>query len=253
MHPLSICYFSFHVLARPVWFHTTQWGKKFKRKVLSFWLAHWQTRTIQYRRRLTGRLKWPGGLWKFLLSSLPYQRGRALALWRLNRAWLGMSKLWYLKKKQGHFKLTGIEVLTANKNKGRCCIVPFTKDKKRLERFNVIGPKLFNNLPKELRNMKCLLEDFKINLDTFLMCVPDEPPCPGLVPGATDMILSKPSNSLLHQVQRACREGLLSGWRDQIKIWGRFFTWRTQFNSVDTVLTIAMMLKLSIENKNKNK
>ena len=126
--------------------------------------------------------------------------------------------LYVWKVLQGLVPNPGIEELTANENRGRRCIVPFTRDKKRLESFNVIGPKLFNNLPKELRNMKCLLEDFKISLDTFLMCVPDEPPCPGLVPGATDMILSKPSNSLLHQVQRAWREGLLSEWRDQIKI-----------------------------------
>ena len=40
----------------------------------------WQTRTMQYRRRLTGRLKWPGGLWKFWSSSIPHQRGRVIAL-----------------------------------------------------------------------------------------------------------------------------------------------------------------------------
>ena len=66
----------------------------------------WKTRTIQYRRRLAGRLEWPEGLWKFWSSSLLHQRGRALALWRLNRAWLGMTKFGYLKNKQGHFKLT---------------------------------------------------------------------------------------------------------------------------------------------------
>ena len=62
-----------------------------------------QTETIQYRRRLTGRRDWPVVFWKFLLSSLPHLRGRALALWWLNRAWLGMSKFGYLNKKQGHF------------------------------------------------------------------------------------------------------------------------------------------------------
>ena len=74
--------------------------------VVIVWEALWQTRTIQYWRRLTGRLEWPGGLWKFWSSSLPHQRARALALWRLNRAWLGMSKFGYLNEKQGHFKLT---------------------------------------------------------------------------------------------------------------------------------------------------
>ena len=39
-----------------------------------------QTRTIVYRRRVTGRLEWPGGLLKFWSYSLPHPRGRALAL-----------------------------------------------------------------------------------------------------------------------------------------------------------------------------
>ena len=43
--------------------------------------------------------------WVTVFSTLPHLRGRALALWRLNRAWLGMSKFGYLNKKQGHFKL----------------------------------------------------------------------------------------------------------------------------------------------------
>ena len=62
----------------------------------------WQTETIQYQRRVTGRLEWPIGFWKFW----SHPRGRALALWRLNRARLGMSSFGYLNKKQGHSKLT---------------------------------------------------------------------------------------------------------------------------------------------------
>ena len=80
--------------------------------------------------------------------------------------------------------------------------------------FNVVGPTFSNALPKYIRDLdQCSLEDFKISLDAFLMCVPDEPSCPDLVPGATDMIFSKPSNSLLHQIPRAWREGLASGWK----------------------------------------
>ena len=108
----------------------------------------------------------------------------------------------------------GIEILSNNDSRGRTCRVPFTRNRRRLESFNVVGPKLFNSLPKDLRDMtQCSLEDFKISLDAFLTCVPDEPPCPDLVPGATDMILSRPSNLLLHQIPRAWREGLTSGWR----------------------------------------
>ena len=77
----------------------------YKKKKLYFG-TRWQTGTIEYRRRLRGRLEWPGGLWNFWSYSLLHLRGRALALWRLNRAWLGMSEFGYLNKKQGHFKLT---------------------------------------------------------------------------------------------------------------------------------------------------
>ena len=69
--------------------------------------------------------------------------------------------------------------MSGNENKGRLCAVPFTRDKKRIESFNVVGPKPFTIIPKELRNMKCPLSDFKIGLDAFLMNVPDEPPWPG--------------------------------------------------------------------------
>ena len=126
--------------------------------------------------------------------------------------------LYVWKVFQGLVPNPGIQELQYNDYKGRLCAVPFTRNKKRLESFHVFGRKLFNILPRELRDMKCSSEDFKTSLDAFLACVPDEPPCPGLVPGATDMIQSKPSNSLLHQVPRASRERLLTGWRDQIKI-----------------------------------
>ena len=104
-----------------------------------------------------------------------------------------------------------------HEHKGRLFDVPFTRDTKRLESFQVFGPKLFNIMPKEIRDMKCSVEDFKTSLDSFLMFIPDEPSCPGLVPGAKDIIQSKPSNSLLYQVPRAWRERLLVGWKDQIK------------------------------------
>jgi hypothetical protein len=117
--------------------------------------------------------------------------------------------LYVWKVLQGIVPNPGLQEMTGNENRGRRCVIPFTRDKKRLESFNVFGPRLFNSLPKELRNMNILLEDYKIKLDDFLTCIPDEPPCPGLVPGATDMILSKPGNSLLHQIPRAVRDGLV--------------------------------------------
>ena len=46
----------------------------------------------------------------------------------------------------------------------------------RNQSFQVAGPRLFNCLPKYLRNTKnCSIEEFKEKLDAFLTRVPDEP------------------------------------------------------------------------------
>lgn len=112
----------------------------------------------------------------------------------------------------------GLDTQKENDYKGCMCAVPIKRDRKILGSFHVVEPKLLNVLQQELRDLKkCPLEDLKMHLDAFLTKVPDEPPCPDLVPGATDIILSKPSNSLLHQVPRAWREGLACGWSDQLK------------------------------------
>jgi len=62
----------------------------------------------------------------------------------------------------------------------------------------IIGPKLFNCLPKEIRNKtKYGIEEFKATLDTFLSRIPDEPKMAGLIPGAMSLE-AKSSNSLIH-------------------------------------------------------
>ena len=85
--------------------------------------------------------------------------------------------------------------------KGRFCEVPSLKPAERIKRdnsFQVAGPKLFNCLPKNLRNTtNCTLEDFKEQLDEYLTCVPDEPKIGGLMP-----LNFQQSNSLVYQVAR---------------------------------------------------
>ena len=69
----------------------------------------------------------------------------------------------------------------------------------REQTFQVHGPQLFNSMPPYLRNMtKCSVEDFKEELDKYLMTIPDEPSVPGLTPTACTND-ARPSNSLLHQ------------------------------------------------------
>ena len=67
--------------------------------------------------------------------------------------------------------------------------------------FQESGPKLFNNLPKSIRNLKNIsVEEFKETLDKVISEVPDEPKVDGLTPAAlTDR--AEHSNSLLHQMK----------------------------------------------------
>ena len=111
-----------------------------------------------------------------------------------------------------------IESEGQNEHHGRLCQIPKMKTKvqsiqtMREASFQVTGPKLFNKLPKSLRNLsKCGPDEFKKELDEFLSFVPDEPKCPGLTPTAVNPVTAQASNSLLHQVDWARREGLLKG------------------------------------------
>ena len=84
---------------------------------------------------------------------------------------------------------------------GRMCRVPTLKPmerRKREESFQVAGPKLFNCLPKSIRNLKRIgVEEFKEQLDQFLSTVPDEPKIGGAMP-----LNCEKSNSVTHQVSR---------------------------------------------------
>ena len=84
---------------------------------------------------------------------------------------------------------------------GRMCKVPALKPKerkKREESFQTAGPKLFNCLPKSIRNLKRIgVEEFKEQLDQFLSTVPDEPKIGGAMP-----LNCEKSNSVIHQVAR---------------------------------------------------
>ena len=49
--------------------------------------------------------------------------------------------------------------------------------------FQVQAAKLFNSLPKEVRNLtKCGVGEFKAQLDAYLTNLYDEPPSPGHIP-----------------------------------------------------------------------
>ena len=77
--------------------------------------------------------------------------------------------------------------------------LPSTFQSLRYSSFGVVGPRLFNVLPVNIRNISgCTVETFKLHLDRFLATVPDEPQ----VRGYTAMRRAE-SNSLLHMAQLA--------------------------------------------------
>ena len=94
---------------------------------------------------------------------------------------------------------------------GRSCILPNLKKNSsvkiqtlRENSFQVHGPKLFNCLPPQLRNLtKCSVIDFKTKLDLVLEMVPDEPNVTGCeyTPRACDQFNGNPSNSIIDQIR----------------------------------------------------
>ena len=88
----------------------------------------------------------------------------------------------------------GLKWSSSEERRGRLCEVPKLRGNKEVQKcrrqsFQMAGPKLWNSLPKNVRNVKnCGIEQFKEALDNFLSKVPDEPKTDGLTPGATDLI-----------------------------------------------------------------
>ena len=66
----------------------------------------------------------------------------------------------------------------------------------REQSFQINGARLFNCLPKHVRNISNK-DDFKAALDQHLSSVPDQPRMGGLAPVAVDQVSGRMSNSLL--------------------------------------------------------
>ena len=101
----------------------------------------------------------------------------------------------------------GIEWSDCEERRGRLCVLRKLKGKSsvqnlRRQSFQVAGPRLWNCLPKNVRNFKGNQDEFKERLDQFLTKVPDEPKAEGLIPGATDVLNEKQTNTLIYQVTR---------------------------------------------------
>ena len=70
----------------------------------------------------------------------------------------------------------------------------------REKSFQIHGARVFNTLPKSLRNLKkTSTEEFKAKLDKFLETIPDEPKLPGYIPTGCNQTSAGPSNSMIDQ------------------------------------------------------
>ena len=66
--------------------------------------------------------------------------------------------------------------------------------------FAVRGPKMYNELPKKLRDTDLSFDAFKRSLDKFLSRIPDQPSLPGYYQQSA-------SNCLIDQIQQLKRDG----------------------------------------------
>ena len=107
-----------------------------------------------------------------------------------------------------HSDHTGIQAVW-HPRRGRICKVPTVnlRSPKQVQTmrnasFGVRGPRLFNILPVNIRNIsRCSVDSFKHSLDKYLSTVPDEPQ----IRGYTSMRRAE-TNSLLHMVQFAASQ-----------------------------------------------
>ena len=83
------------------------------------------------------------------------------------------------KTLEGLVPESGVTLAREDERKGRVCQIHALKPKERMKTessFQVLGPMLFNCLPKSLRYIKKVGPDeFKEKLDEYLSQVPDEP------------------------------------------------------------------------------
>ena len=80
--------------------------------------------------------------------------------------------------------------------------------------LNIHGARLFNALPKSIRDIKsCDILQFKEKLDCFLSKIPDQPKIGTLIPDCCDQMTAQPSNSLVDQIRQQTARGRLTGRR----------------------------------------
>ena len=95
-----------------------------------------------------------------------------------------------------------IKLQTESGRRGKLCEIPrrIPGSAHRVETLRenslvVLGPRLFNCLPRDARDWEGSLETFKEKVDTFLTTVPDKPTLPHYYQSAA-------TNSIIHQLEQ---------------------------------------------------
>jgi hypothetical protein len=126
---------------------------------------------------------------KMLSQERRMERYRALYVWKILEGLVPNCGL-----EQTHRERRGREV-SIQELKGSQRIKSLRKNT-----LQVNGARIFNSLPKSLRNLSRIpLEDFKMQLEKYLETLPDVPILPGYIPATCNQIKAKPSNSIIYQ------------------------------------------------------
>ena len=94
-----------------------------------------------------------------------------------------------------------------SERRGRELKIPAIRGKGRIQTlreasFQVHGARLFNSMPKSIRELtKISVDQFKYKLDVYLQSIPDEPSLHGYVPSVCNQLSGIPSNSLVDHVK----------------------------------------------------
>ena len=97
-------------------------------------------------------------------------------------------------------------VTITSERRGRYCLIPRLTKKCsakvntiRENSFSIHGPKLFNILPKHIRNISGVcVATFKYHLDKLITAIPDQPSVPGYAGQR-----AAATNSLIHQISNS--------------------------------------------------
>ena len=112
-----------------------------------------------------------------------WERLKYLKLYSIQRRFERYSVIFVWKIYHGIVFNPGIQFKNYDSRTGLACVIPKYRSKLRWQSFIVNGPKLFNSLPKEIREFPCdtlvpqdqAIGKFKRRLDEYLTSIPDEP------------------------------------------------------------------------------